>query len=259
MNLMENQEIEMEKDGAKYIFKNNKYFAYYQFGLQRTGTTIIERLIGDNFKLSKANDLIGHGPERRPPNAAELTWKHEIDVPEKLKPGLPLILNYKNPYLWLESMIYRQGAANGGWGNTYNKHYEIENQWERNKTRLDANNNGTVYPDQMLRVYRHWFETWINYYDNHQETTFLIKYEDLVTRNTRDAILDAIQQKFKWPEFVWPEYSWPHHCGSSQPMTKERVAYYQNGIPTQLEQRFIDMVPDIIGENLMNRLGYSIL
>ena len=49
------------------------------------------------------------------------------------------------------------------------------------------------------------------------------------------------------------------HSGSSQPMTKDRIAYYVKSVPTQLEQRFIDMVPKIMGEDLMNRLGYSIL
>jgi len=249
--------LELEKDGAKYLFKDGRYFAYYQFGLQRTGTTIVERLIGDNFKYAKANDLIGHSV--RPPNPSILTWKHEIDVPVNIREGIPFVLNYKNPYTWLESMMYRKGAGNGGWQQTYGEMYKSTDRRVLFDMRIDPPQNGTCYPDQMLRVYRHWFDTWINYYEANQETTVLIKYEDLVVRETRDAILDGMWRKFNWPEFNYPEYSWPVHCGSSQAMTKDRVEYYIKSEPTQLDQKYIDLVPQIIGEELMTKLGYPIL
>lgn len=254
---MIDHEIEFEKDGAKYIMKDNKYYAYYQFGLQRTGTTIIDRMIRDNFKFNKANDLTPHTVP--PPNADELTWKHELNVPKKLRPGIPVILNYKNPYTWLESMIYRRGASNGAWQRTYGDTYKIQDRWKREETRIEADDNGTCYPDQMLRCYKHWFNTWLKYYDENESTTVLVKYEQLLYRDLRTEIFDGIQQKFNWPEYEYPEYVWAMHSGSSQPMTKDRIAYYHKSVPTQLEQRFIDMVPQIMGEDLMKRLGYLIL
>ena len=254
---MLDHEIEIEKDGAKYIMKDHKYYAYYQFGLQRTGTTIIDRMIRDNFKFNKANDLTPHTV--KPPNADLLTWKHELNVPKLLRPGLPVVLNHKNPYTWLESMMYRRGASNGGWQQTYGKVYETQNQWERNKTRVDIEENGTCFPDQMLRCYKHWFNTWLKYCDENKETTMLIKWEHLLYKDLREDIFNEMWQKFSWPEYQFPEYTWAMHSGSSLPMTNDRIAYYVKSVPTQLEQRFIDMVPKIMGENLMKRLGYPIL
>ena len=248
------EDLELFEDGQfPYVMKDNKKFGYYQFGIQRTGTTLIDYMIRAHFKNHKANDLIPHTV--RPPSPEILTWKHMIWVPKNYRKGFPVILNYKNPYTWVESMMYRKGQANGGWGFTYRDTFK--NLGQQYIVQPENNrHNGTVYLDSLVQTYRFWFTTWLDFYDNNKDITYIIKYEDLLYEDRRDNIMNEIADKFGWEK---PEkYNWPNHIGSSQPIDN-RIEYYKAEKPTRLERRFVDFINEFFDKELMDRLGYSVL
>lgn len=236
-------------------FRDGRYYAYWQWGIQRSGTTIIERVIKDCYKVWKKNDLIVNSERLVPPAPETLTWKHSIYIPDNFPQGEPSIINYKNPYTWLESMIWRKGNANGNWHRTYGEMYKENWYW-----RVDTDEtNGTCLPDQMLKVLKHWYNTWLPYYENNKETTVLVKYEDLLVNEKRLPLFNGIAEKFGWDLFEEMDIEWPNHVGSSAPMTAQRKEYYLNERPTQLTRGQINLVNHIMTPELIQRLGYEVL
>jgi len=236
-------------------WRDGTYYSYYLFGLQRTGTTIIERVIRDNWKMAKRNDLINIKQSGvTPPSPEVLTWKHCIWVPDKFEQGYPTVLVYKNPYLWVESMVYRKGCAQGNWQKTYGDLYFENHFW-----RTDEHDNGSVYIDQLLRVYKVWFDNWIPYYKNNKDTTVLIKFEDLLPHDNRIPIFNECAEKFGWDRFELSDLNWANHVGSSAPFTQAKKEYYPNGVPEQIGPNIINLVNQIIGRDLIEELGYKVL
>lgn len=92
------------------LFPNRQY-TYFQFGLQRTGTTVIDRVIKDTWGYWKANDAFPNDIQVRPPAYHKYVWKHSIDFPDQFEKGAPVVLVYKNPYTWAESMAFRKVPA----------------------------------------------------------------------------------------------------------------------------------------------------
>ena len=240
---------------TEMIIREGRYHGYFIYGMQRTGTTLVQRVIADNWKILDRNNLrMRDLPGVRPPSL-ELDWKHHISVPHNLPQNAPVVMIYKNPYTWLESMLYRRGVANGGWSQTHGETFNSRNQ----ALRRDDPQNGTTYSDMLLESYKAWFNTWLPYHESHKETSVLIKYEDLLDLDKRMEIFCGIADKFGWPEFEFPHLAWANHVGSSQPFTKDKQEYYLNGRPTEITNQEIALVGTIMGEDLLTKLGYNLL
>ena len=243
----------------------NRTYAYFQFGLQRTGTTVIDRVIKDTWGYWKANDAFPNDIQVRPPAYDRYVWKHSIEFPEKFEKGSPVVLVYKNPYTWAESMAFRKGIGNGGWGFTYGHEadeymYPQPNHWNT----ISVPGQGTTNIGQIMYVYKHWFNTWLTYAEEYPETTVLIKYEDLLVPEKRGEIFREMARKFNWSEEPIESMVWPQHVGSSQPMTTEKAEYYIEGRPTDPRLhahngRYIKSIKDILTPELIQRLGYEVL
>lgn len=246
--------------------KTNRQYTYFQFGIQRTGTTIVDRVIKDTWNYWKANDAfpLKDPYKQRPPQYDCLVWKHAINIPDNFVQGAPTVLIYKNPYTWAESMAFRKGAGNGGWGFTYGHEaeehmYPQPNHWNT----ISVPGQGSVNIGQLMYTYKHWFETWLPYHEANQDTSVLIRYEDLLIKEKRQEIFSNMAQKFSWPEHEG-DFVWPEHVGSSQPMTEERTQYYIEGKPTDERffihgDRFVKSIRDILSPDLIQRLGYQVL
>ena len=239
-------------------------YTYFQFGLQRTGTTIIDRIIRDNWNYWKANDHEDYKPIPFTPQPQEQgIWKHWIDLPPRFEAGSPAILVYKNPYTWAESMAVRNGIGNGAWNSTWG--HENKNLYPQPKPGWNNITNpgmGTVNVGQIMYVYQHWFNTWLEYNKQNPSTTVLIKYEDLLVQESRQQIFDDIADKFGWERKDVSNI--PNHVGSSQPMSEERIQYYLEGKPTHEKffthgRRYIQSINDILGTEFIASLGYEIL
>lgn len=239
---------------SKFIRKWERNYGYFQFGLQRTGTTFIDFTFKRNFNIWKANDLIHHDKNNRPPSPETLTWKHSIWVPKNYRQGWPVILNYKNPYTWVESMLYRRGLENSGWGSTYSGLLPI---LDRRSDTYEKHKSDWIYnTDSFVQVYRYWFNTWLDFYEKNKDITYIIKYEDLLYEDKREDIFNKAADKFGWDKPK--EYYWVPHVGASQPI-ENRVEYYKNGVPEKLERKYIDLVNEFFDKDLMDRLGYTVL
>lgn len=235
-------------------------YAYYQFGMQRTGTTIIDVMCRLNFGVWKANDHSDHldpysSPMDRPDH---FIWKHALDVPGHLPEDAPVILNYKNPYTLMESFAFRRGVGNGNWQNTHGKDERFDKHNGMPRFWIDQPGHGRTYIIQVAKAYKHWFETWLDFYEKNKDRTVLIKWEDILEEDKRKTVFDEIKDKFGWQDPIHDPYKWPPHVGSSQPITS-RVDYYIEGKPTRLERHHIDKINEVIGTDLISRVGYDII
>lgn len=71
---------------------------FYIFGLQRSGTTYVEKCLTTNFDMQVVN-----GPG---------SWKHRWPIPTEFpnhQESIKFVVT-KNPYTWVESIIYRGSA-----------------------------------------------------------------------------------------------------------------------------------------------------
>lgn len=252
---MHMEDIVHNNGKTEMIIRDGKYHGYYIYGMQRTGTTLVTRVIAENWRISDRNNLsMRDKPGVRPPDL-DLDWKHHISIPHNLPQNAPVVMIYKNPYTWLESMLYRRGVANGGWSQTHGQTFNAKNQ----SFRKDDPQNGTTYTDMLMESYKAWFNTWLPYSEMHTETSTIIKYEDLLDFNKRMEIFCGIADKFGWPEFEFPQLVWSNHVGSSQPFTKLKHDYYLEGRPEQLSNEEIQLVNRVIGTDLIEKLGYTVL
>ena len=241
-----------------------RVYGYFQFGIQRSGTTIVDRILRDNWQIWKANDHPDYAPDPYfPQPQMETNWKHHIDIPNNLPEEAPKILVYKNPYTWAESMAFRKGNGNGNWGQSWgHENLNLYPQPKPGWNNISVPGQGMVNIGQIMYVYQHWFNTWLPYAEQNPDTTYVIKYEDILTDEGRLKVFNEIATKFGWE--TKDEIKWVNHVGSSQPMTEARIQYYLEGRPTDPRffvhgPRYVQSINDILGRDFIASLGYEII
>ncbi|MBT7399022.1 MAG: hypothetical protein HN775_07495 [Hellea sp.] len=255
---MHHGDLEYDNGKTKMVVRDGKYFGYYQYGMCRTATTLVSRMIAENYKVHFRNNLYMRDSAVRPPNL-DSDWKHHVHVPNNLPENVPVVLCYKNPYTWLESMLYRNGIANGAWQQTHGKEFNNRRQKYRVEPK-EGYSNGTGFVDDLLYSYKQWFDTWLPYYENNKDMTVKISYEhDMLNKDNLIPLFNGMANKFGWPEYDFPQIQWPRQVGSSQEFNNTKHNYYLEGRPTELPQWAIDLVPEIMGEDLLKSLNYSVL
>jgi hypothetical protein len=241
-------------------------YGFFQFGIQRTGTTLIDATIRKHYGYWKANDHqnFAKDPYNPPPQQDRMVWKHAIDFPDKFEKGVPVVLVYKNPYTWAESMAFRKGLGNGAWNASWgHEGLNIYPQPKPGWNNISVPQQGVTNIGQIMYVLKHWCNTWLTYAEEYPDTTVLIKYEDFLVSEKRQEIFREMEQKFGWAKCE-EEIDLLEHVGSSQPITQEHINYYLEGRPTDERfykhgKRYIQSINDILGNELITRLGYEIL
>lgn len=214
--------------------------SYFIFGLQRSGTNFTEQLVQQNFHISKEN-------------RHNKCWKHSIDFPNGYKKQHATLIIHKNPYTWIESICLRNTVD---WVKRQ-KDYPITDQIDKE---LKLKNFNTV---NLAKTYKHWYDTWLGDTDQQlKDISFQIKYEDLLIKNVRNDFLDHLHKKFKWrrkskgPDWIVPTYG---KVSQSRDYDRSREEYYLSMKPEQLTTKHISAINDVIGKDIISKLGYPVL
>lgn len=210
--------------------------SFYIFGLQRSGTNFVENIMRVNFKSAKLNRGIHHN-----------TWKHSIDVPDGYDPSHFTIVIHKNPYTWIESISLR---SNVDWEQTQTTY--PARQIEDRRFVLGEKRKFNVL--NLCRTYKHFHDTWLPRAD------LVIRYEDMLVTETRNKILEKIENSFE-RTFPQKEWSIPQKgaISLSKDYNDDREKYYIAGKPQHMNDRTIFMVNRIITTELISDLGYDVL
>jgi hypothetical protein len=250
----------MEEEG------NDRRFGYFEFGIQRSGTTLVDATIRKHYNYWKANDHINFkkDPYSPPPQPETMVWKHAIDFPLNFEKGSPVVLVYKNPYTWAESMAFRKGLGNGAWNTSWgHENLNLYPQPKPGWNNISVPGQGVTNIGQIMYVLKHWCDTWLAYAKEYPDSTVIVKYEDFIQDDKRQEIFREMEQKFGW-EKCEENIDLLAHVGSSQPITPEHIQYYLDGKPVDERfyrhgPRYIQSINDILGRELIEELGYEFL
>lgn len=182
------------------------------FGLQRSGTTFLEFLIKQNFKCEVANGV---------------NWKHSLT---KVNVDGQVFNIYKNPYTWIESVVYRDSA---------DLLVTSPHLLEEGSDKINLANLAGLYNDYVL-----------SWYD---KTTF-VRYEDLIDVVSRDNFLNTIPFERITNSVVIPE---PGSLFMSEGFENNKIPYYLHGKPERLTLDELSIINDKISVDVFNCLGYK--
>ena len=199
---------------------NNEYYLY---GLQRSGTNYLRKLIELNFCY--------HARNKKSPRS----WKHRLDVPEN-PGGYPCICIYKNPYKWIESL-----------------HRNPEDFFEKQETFQCFNEDGSYNLTNVAKTYRHWIETWALPIE-HVRNIYTLKYEDLIKdkKETLIRLSSIFKVLFDSANIIEPKT-----VLNSVKFTDDKKEYYLKSKETSiLTREQIDEVNKIFDIDFMDSIGY---
>jgi hypothetical protein len=210
---------------------------YYIFGLQRSGTNFIENIMSKNFEVRKLN-------------ANTSAWKHSIDVPSTYKRRIPTIVAYKNPYTWVESLGLRNCVD---WKKRQTKYPADEECAHEYK--IGEHNFNII---NLAKTYHHFYTTW--FVNNPCENRIIIKYEDFLVEKLRSNKLEEIAQAFslnkKYEQWDIPKRG---KVSQSRDYDENREKYYLAMKPSNLTPRHIEAINTHVGEDLIKKMGYTVL
>jgi hypothetical protein len=185
------------------------------FGLQRSGTTFLEFLLKDNFHCELSNDA---------------NWKHSLT---KIQTDHITFNIYKNPYTWIESIVFRDPA------DILVVHpHLLETGYNIGHDKVNLANLAKLYNDYTLE--------WID------EQT-LVKYESLIDPNMLVEFVNKVPfgRKKRWVGL--PK---PGSLFMSEGFSDDTIPYYLEGKPTKLSGTDIDIINDNIDQSVFDKLGY---
>jgi hypothetical protein len=185
------------------------------FGLQRSGTTFLEFLLKDNFHCELANDT---------------NWKHSLT---KTQTDHVTFNVYKNPYTWVESIVFRDPA------DILVVHpHLLEQGYNIGHGKVNLANLAKLYNDYALE----WFD----------EQT-VVQYESLLGPNTLVEFVANVPFRRKTRLVGLPE---PGSLFMSEGFSNDIIPYYLGGKPTKLSGTEIDIINDNIDQSVFDKLGY---
>ena len=204
-------------------------FDYYIFGLQRSGTTFFERLLTNTFN---ARWLNGAG-----------TWKHELHVPDVVRENTNTVLvNFKNPYTWLESIIFRGNADLLMSASDYD-------------LQADTGPGSVIGHDSInlantAKLYASYAQRWLS--ASTAPCVHIVRYEDLLTQQGRDVLANHLVGR-GLIDWNIPE---PGSLFMSEDFTSERIDYYLNKLPIKFNPEQLSTINTNIPDDIFTRLGY---
>jgi hypothetical protein len=164
-------------------------------------------------------------------------WKHNLtplskDLIEKYKIDGFLLIS-KNPYSWLESIIYRNKID---LDITYNEKFKFFE-------------DGVFRIDNLCKLYKDFYTNWIN------NDTYFIKYEDLLI-NKEKVLIEFVNKfnltfKFKEIQEINQKVDASHQFKDSF------IKKYINVELSHLQNEEIKLINEILGEDFFNKIGYE--
>ena len=205
-------------------------FDYYIFGLQRSGTTFLERMLTNTFNAKWLN--------------GDYTWKHELLVPDIIKENRhTTLVNFKNPYTWLESIIFRGNAdllmtATG---------YGLQD---------DTGPGSVIGHDginltNVAKLYAVYAERWLA--ASTAPCVHIVRYEDMLKQYGRDMLANALLKR-GLIDWQLPE---PGSLFMSEDFTNDRVGYYLQESPSRFSPEQLRTINDNIPIEIFTALGYN--
>jgi len=194
----------------------------YVFGLQRSGTTFLEKLLLQNFKCRQSSNY----------------WKHSVERFET--PALAFNI-YKNPYTWIESIMFREHAD-----------LPISSPEILLPSYLNAgactltDDPVSINPVELAKLYERYSNNWYGY-------GWIVRYEDLIQEETLKQFIDSIHLPRVSEEIIIPEAGF----FMSEGYTDDIVPYYLRGKPSRLTDRQVDAINRVISRETFDRLGYK--
>lgn len=154
---------------------------YLIFGIQGSGTQFVDVLMELNFDKHAQYDLTIPGHSLRKPS--------QLTDPEHTFSSKPIIIVYKNPYTWMETMSW---FPSGGFAEPSDGSVEGDIMFRALDHTYDIN------IDVSARMYKEWTTNWCKPQSTIQDRAIWIRYEDLLVPRTRAMVLDDISRKFGW-------------------------------------------------------------
>lgn len=214
---------------------------YYIFGLQRSGTNYIEDLLRTNFDANRLNRA-----ERK---LIHSTWKHLVEIPyENLREGVPIIMMYKNPYLWVESLCWRNAVD---WRTTQLLYPATEG----NPDMFAGPHELNVV--NLAKTYLTWHRAW-NTPSNRLSNATIIKYESLLDDNH----VNVLNQLKRTHGFVLNRKEIVDikkgAVGQSGDYTDARENYYASQKTQHLSAYHKNLITSTLGPGNIKKWGYDI-
>lgn len=194
---------------------------FYTFGLQRSGTTFVGEIIKNSYGLDYANK--------------ENTWKHMLYP--LIEFDHPVVTVIKHPYTWVESIAWREPADLPKTSPyiTDPGDYVIDNSY----------GECPINVEQLIKVYKSWWNQWLN-------VGLMVKYEDMIV-DPFHQLIDV----FGSPAAPYiPE---PGSLFMSEGYNDDYDDYYINEEPQKLEQNYVEMINDILGQSFFDITQYKML
>lgn len=210
-------------------------------GLQRSGTNYLEALVNLNFKdvFWCQYGTLG-------------TSKHKIEFDsafkEALNPNAKLLIVYKNPYTWIESISNRNAVD---YAQMQQKHGIARKATKENHT-FGRNNMDLI---QLSKTWNEWAQNWLV---NTPLPAIKFKYEDLLIENSRNNILNLIGQYLEQENIPYLNPELGKIIYSSR-MNEQMISYYLNMKPMSPDftQKHLDLVNQYISDTSLNAAQYS--
>jgi hypothetical protein len=186
------------------------------FGLQRSGTTFLEFLIKKNFEAELKN---------------EADWKHSLS---KIEKDHTIFNIYKNPYLWVESVVFREPADL-----LVVYPHLLEDGYVVGCDKINLANLAKLYNDYTLN--------WYN-------PDTLVKYEDLINDKTLNDFFKRVPFR---RTTTYVQKVEPGSLFMSEGFTNDRIPYYLKQVPTILSDEHIHIINQNISNEVFDMLGYK--
>lgn len=198
---------------------------FYLFGLQRSGTTFFEHLLRSNFNCYPSNTDI---------------WKHLIIPPSSLNKNIPLFHIIKNPYTWIESVIFRDPA----------------DLLVTSPSLLEGRPDEIYLSSEKINLAR-LAKLYVDYMENWSTVDkIVVKYEELLQPAMLDILLNRLKFERLNPSKPWqiPE---PGSLFMSEGFSNKSIPYYLNCRPVHLTDEHVQLINSIIPSSLFRKLGYK--
>jgi len=192
------------------------------FGLQRSGTSFIEKLIALNFTC-----VISNGAN----------WKHSLDYVDTFTS----FNIYKNPYTWVESVIFRDPAD-----------ILLTHPHLLSGERSEKIGHDSVNLRELCKLYNTYCNNWLE----HDDVT-VVKYEDIIQEKTRNVFLDSLLPIFESRNHGQYMVPAPGSLFMSEGFSNDMLQYYVNQKPTRLSRENIEVVNQNISNDVFEKLGYE--
>ena len=226
----------------KKIEKNEGFLI---FGLQRSGSNILSEMLKRSF--SSPINFFNQINEKR----FDVIWKHSIYVPT-ININCPTFVIFKNPYKWVESICLRKHRDILFRQVTYpvDERVGLSNNYLFGKNKFNLENLG--------KLYSHFFKSWVLHKNNNIRQKIIVKYENLIDKEKREALFNKISKKLniEYNEIIDP-ISLVGKIYQSENFSENEINYYKKENDLSLSEENLYILNSNLNSLIFDTLGYK--